>query len=173
MISNLYTNIPFSLPPYIERVKDKLEYKITFNESCIYDHGDIDQWDWNKLIGVKKNFFSPRKNSFMVGWRWNKEKDRLELTNYSHDVNGKAFYNDRGIFYISREELKDPIIVKLDLIKQMLKLTIKSKHFAYGAEFREQLFKNSVGIIGWVIRDWFGGTKLTPHKMTKEFIKIK
>ena len=167
--SVIFKGFHFSWPPYIERVEE-LNYEITFNESCIYDHGDIDQWDWNKLIGVKKNFFSPRKNSFMVGWRWNKEKDRLELTNYSHDENGEVFFNDKGIFYISRSELKDPVVISLEILNyKWVRLVMQSKNHK-----SDDLFQRGIkSYKGWLIRNWYGGTKAAPHKITINYNKIK
>ncbi len=172
MISKVFKGFHFSWPPYIERV-ESLNYEITFNESCIYDHGDIDQWDWNKLIGVKKNFFSPRKNSFMVGWRWNKEKDRLELTSYSHYETGKANYNDRGIFYINRKELKDSINIKITLLNKWIRLEISSKHYKIDELVRVTIEDKNSFNKGWLIKNWFGGTKSAPHKITINYKKIK
>lgn len=170
MISTVFKGFHFSWPPYIERVEE-LNYEITFNESCIYDHGDIDQWDWNKLIGVKKNFFSPRKNSFMVGWRWNLEKDRLELTLYKHDKDGKATYDDKGIFYISRKELKDPIYIDFRFNQSEILFSINSKNY----NMSDQHISTTAAFFnkGWLIKNWFGGTKTAPHKITINYKKIK
>lgn len=143
-----------------------MEYEITFDESCIYDHGDNDQWDWNKLIGVKSCYFNPQKDSLMVGWRWNTIKDRLELTYYYHDNEEKAWFNDRGVFFINKAELKDSLIITMQLGISITELTIESRNFKYTTAF-----KSPIGETGWLIRDWFGGQKAAPHTMIKEIKK--
>jgi hypothetical protein len=167
MVSTIRKGKQRSRPLYLKRIRDKFEYEITFNESCIYAHGDNDQWDWNKLIGVKKHYFSPQKDSFMIGWRWNDKKERLELTWYMHDSAGKATFNERGVFYINKQELKDPISISMVIDSDGVDLIMKSINFTYWT-----VLDASVGRKGWLIRDWFGGQKCAPHSMTKEYRKI-
>ena len=168
MVSIIFKGLHASFPPYFKRVKKEMKYEITFNESCVYDHGDIDQFDWNKLIGIKKHFFSPRKNSFMIGWRWNTTRDRLELTPYYHDEAGKAHYNDRGIFYISKEEFNNPVTVSFHMdASGTFNYSIRSINYSY----LNELQLDGLGQKWWLIKNWFGGQKTAPHKVTIDFKK--
>ena len=67
-----------------KRIKGDLTYRVRFNDSARYEHGDLDQYDWNKLFGVKKRFFSPMQNSIMKGWRYNVKTKLIEIVDYSH-----------------------------------------------------------------------------------------
>lgn len=159
-----YKYIPPSFPLQLKQVGSVLKVKVTFNESCIYNYGEINQWDWNKLVGIKKSLFFPKKNSFMIGWRWNSDKDRLELTPYYHDGEGNNHFNDRGVFYVSREELKDPITIKIDTSGFNTSFSLNSRNYSY--------YSTSPCYIeggGWLINPWWGGTKLPPHKSTIDF----
>lgn len=85
---------------------------VSFNETAIYNFpeldklgfyaqnkhklGETDQLDWNKLFGIKKRFFRPRQNSFMKAWRWNLDKECIEITDYVH-VDGETFFGDEII----------------------------------------------------------------------------
>ena len=66
---------------------------VRFNESAIYNHGDSDQLDWNKLIGIKKRFFKPMQDSTMIAWRYNVKTGRVEITSYKHE-NGVRYISD-------------------------------------------------------------------------------
>lgn len=67
-----------------KRVKGNLCYRFKFDESARYNHKDHDQKDWNKLIGVKRKFFKPMYDSVMLAWRYDIEKDVIQLTDYYH-----------------------------------------------------------------------------------------
>ena len=55
-------------------------YKGTFYSGAKYDHGDIDQLDINKLFGI--SYGMHHKNSARFGWRWDLEKQMIEILAY-------------------------------------------------------------------------------------------
>ena len=73
--------------------KKSLVGRVVFNESCVYENSCQDSW--NKLIGLKKKFFSPRDTSVMIGWRI--YKNRLELCAYYHINNGSEYLKSKGL----------------------------------------------------------------------------
>lgn len=78
----------FKFPKYC---RNGVAYMVAFNETAIYNHGDKDQLDWNKLFGTKKKFFRPKQDSSMKAWRWNLEKECVEITDYIH-IDGETFF---------------------------------------------------------------------------------
>ncbi len=169
----------FSFLPIIKRV-ERLSYEVTFDKSAMYDLGSFDQFDWNKLIGVKANYFSPRKNSLMVGWRWNITKQCIQLTDYRHDSEGTALYNDNGILDIPLKDISKPFKIEiyegfieeekhgavigicLRIIANNSKTKVERKFFDLPT-----LLKSSKW---WVINSWFGGNRRAPQTIK---IKIK
>lgn len=72
----------FSLPFSIKcSSKQTIEWTVDFTDAT-YDVGMPDQYDWNKLCGIKWNYFQPRKDALMVGWRY--INNRYELCLYVH-----------------------------------------------------------------------------------------
>ena len=67
-----------------------LHWQIILNDNCNYiireKGGSVsrDQFDWNKLCGVFYSLFNTRKEAAMIGWRYNIEKDKIELSPYYH-----------------------------------------------------------------------------------------
>lgn len=63
-----------------------------FDSTCIYDIGEVDQADWNKLwgygfLGVKHQGFEAahRVDSFRFGWRWNPATQLIDVSAYVYD----------------------------------------------------------------------------------------
>lgn len=125
-----------------KRVKSPLKYRVRFLESAIYNHKDNDQYDWNKLFGIKEKFFRPMFNSEMIGWRWNNEKGVVELCDYWH-IEG-----DREIRMIGEVHLYD-----------WIELEVSGNGFETGGK-------------GWLILNWFGGQKKAPHDIKIEMIRL-
>lgn len=76
------------------KIGDTLAYWFRLDESCIYDHGDSDQLDANKLPGFTDCLYESimkikpqHQNSCRIGWRWNLEKECFEAAPYLY-VNG-------------------------------------------------------------------------------------
>ena len=126
----------------------------------IISHSPIkgeDEKDWNKLIGIKKDFFDPHKKSLMVGWR-DTENGR-ELNFYKHDgntIHGEPFT------IISKN---DTINVKFtqDGNLTYICVTVMGKAFAERIDIKR----------GFLINQWFGGTSSAPIDYYTYFRKRK
>ena len=70
---------------------ERVSWRIIFEESCIYDLGDGDQKDWNKLCGLFFNTLNTLDNTVMVGWRYNLKTGRMELNAYYHVDKSREF----------------------------------------------------------------------------------
>lgn len=100
----------------------------------------INKGQWNKLFGLKKRFFSPKKNSVMIAWRH--ENDKLEVAPYIHRD---------GDILILQSVVLDPKILNYFAIKQE-GIYINSKFYDYPLWFKK----------GWYINSWFGGVIPAP-----------
>lgn len=79
----------FSFPPRFKRWKADFFYKQEFTmEDVDYIHEDdedSDQGDWNKLTGLKDYYFQPKRQTLMIGWRWNPTTQECEFNFYRHE----------------------------------------------------------------------------------------
>lgn len=84
MLITIRKGLPVGLPSL--RKTTSIRYRFQFKDFD-YEIG-TDQGDWNKLTGLKSNFFQPLKEAYMVVWRWYEGK--LQLAFY-HNLDGKFF----------------------------------------------------------------------------------
>jgi hypothetical protein len=111
-----------------------MNVKFKFNFNCKYDLGDVDQQDWNKLVGFSRGYH--RKNSVRIVWRWNVEKQKMEIAHY--------WYKD-GVR--SWGDIKEIELGKV--YKEKLEIE-KGKYPKWG----------------YMLWPYFGGNKKAPHDMS-------
>ena len=132
-----------------------------------YERGYIDfsgnQWDWNKLIGIKKRLFSPRKNSVMLGWRWNPIDNCLELCPYWHDENGGAHFDYKPL-QIPKNRLNKGCIIVRFVDTMFSREQIINVH-AYGFNKVWLLPDNAYIGTGWMMAPRFGEQETAQKKM--------
>ncbi|WP_080237864.1 hypothetical protein [Spirosoma rigui] len=138
---------------------------VTFDSSCIYDVGKVDEQDWNKVIGLG---FVGSKNQDItvgtpphqidgarVGWRWNPQRGRIDLGAYVY-VDAK-----RIDFKIAETALNTPtkLTIKIDYNKKMYQIMggqpipfTHNKTFAY-----------KTGL-------YFGGNQPAPHQIRVKIV---
>ena len=74
----------------IYRKPRTLKTTVIFNRDCDYDLVDQDQKDWNKLTGLTYSF-NPLSETVMIGWRYNRDTELIELGGYYHVEKGRHF----------------------------------------------------------------------------------
>ena len=73
----------FELPKLVIINKDKdytMSKTLSFDKSTMYNFGDVDQLDINKLFGFSIGWH--QDNSFRFGWRPNKDLTKMEILSY-------------------------------------------------------------------------------------------
>ena len=81
----------------------ELTYWCKLDKGAIYDHKSNDQYDWNKLPGFTPCTIHHQEDSCRIGWRWNLEKECIELCPYVY-VNGQRLMLDQHILEVQPEE---------------------------------------------------------------------
>jgi len=132
--------------------------RVKFNESAIYNHGNRDQFDWNKLMGINGN---QPGTECRWGWRWNLEKNCLELYPYIR-INNAIHFDDSLI--ISNIALHEWFSLKIEL---------KSDHYVFTAngqikEVWADIAQKYNGTCSFNAL-WFGGTSTTPSNVTVDY----
>jgi len=70
---------------------EKVKITFRFDESAIYNIEGDDMKDWNKLFGFSRGFH--HHNSVRLGWRWNNNTSKIEITKYEY-IDGVRKYYD-------------------------------------------------------------------------------
>ena len=127
-----------------------------FTDFCMYDLGDEDQWDVNKLFGFSIGHHQ-KGSSFRFGWRPILTENLIEIVAYE--------YHD-GF------RMKTMPICRVELNKwhnfTILYNNIVNKSFYY---VNENIFTNKVNLVkksglGYTLGVYFGGNEKAPQDIT-------
>ncbi len=143
-------------------MKKGFQWLIYFDDTCKYNLNSVDQLDWNKACGISLFDFIPNdNNSIRLGWRYNPESDKIELTAYVHDQGPTVFLPDEPFEVDPHKGIRVTIRTYVD--KWVLEVTEieakKTKTFSYTPkEVNTYMFAYENGF-------YFGGNKTAPHDM--------
>ena len=147
----------------------------TLDESCIYDLGNDNQHDWNKLTGLvyKSNdqmgFGYIHKYSCRVVWRWDLDRQMFNLAPYIYEGGERFMFTSD--FYVYPDELFRTAVYDYG---DYWKVIIET-HEDYRV-YREGIYKDSRNLGHYkVLTPYFGGDEVAPHRMVleSEFVTIK
>lgn len=134
-----------------------------FSPNCIYDLGNVNQADINKLYGFSVGLFSGNDyNSARFGWRWSIPKEKIELLAYVY-VNGVRI----------NEWDADTLLASVDTGSETF-----TEIAVLPNQYQFKTVSNCVTIIKYLPRGgsgagynqypYFGGNEVAPHTMTIE-----
>lgn len=130
-----------------------LDYTVNFNSNCIYDLGNVNQLDVNKLIGISYGLH--HTNSARFGW--NAVGKQIELWAYCY-VNKKRIFVSLG---------------KIDTEKDYnLKLTVTDSSYIFSVFSKDSMIghtvinKSATISFGYYLFPYFGGDEVAPHLMS-------
>ncbi|MGB0925526.1 MAG: hypothetical protein ACPGTS_02355 [Minisyncoccia bacterium] len=135
-----------------------LKVEFTFHESCRYDHGNDDQFDWNKLTGITFSI-DPLQETVMLAWRYNVEKGMIELAAYYH-VKGDRRFSDVLATVRIGETASATISVDYKRKQYTVETTVD---FESNLSYRSFSHNRK---LARRIQPWFGGNKPAPQTMT-------
>ena len=143
-------------------------------DSCIYDLGTPDQFDFNKLVGLGWGWFH-HKNSYRIGTRYDVVSKRFELSHYSYNNKKRIFpvmcsvepnQQVRSIMSFSRSS--NTIWNKIIVFEKQDNVVIEKVIYDSGINFD---FTN-VPKWGFVLYPYQGGNCPAQHRM-KHLLDIK
>jgi hypothetical protein len=128
---------------------------VTFDYSALYDLGDNDQHDINKLYGFSDCGNRHHKNSARIGWRPTKDIDKVQLVAYVYN-NGKR---------LTAKHLADVDIFKRT--KTQITLDRNNYYFKVGNNPTVSMPRgcNKKRVTGYRLYPYFGGNKTAPHEV--------
>ena len=133
---------------------NSIHFEAMFDESAIYNLGNEDQLDINKLIGLSEGMESHHKNSVRIGWRWSLDKQTVELLSYCY-INGERSYT-----HICDVNLHERFEGTISIERDCYYVRINSQ------EHREKRLKESTSGIRYLLFPYFGGNQKAPHNIT-------
>ena len=134
---------------------NQLHFEGMFDESAIYDLGNKDQLDINKLIGFSFGLESHHKNSARIGWRWSIEKNKVELFAYYY-LSSERFYE-----HICDVNINQVFSGQISLSDSTINFSIDHYHLEV-----ESSIAVKYGSQKYILHPYFGGNQKAPHNIT-------
>ena len=129
------------------------QFDLTKAKYCFTLLDQDEEQDWNKLVGVKTDYFVSDKNSYMVGYR--SDGDSLQFCHYWND--------DAGEFFFETVPVVDEVItVDFYQVVDSLYIDISGYTKAYYMPGNKTLY---------YVNTWFGGNHTAPSDL--DFIRYK
>lgn len=167
---NRHTSTPFSFKLFSLLKPKEIVFNVEFFNNTKYSFEDIDQKDINKLFGI--GFFPHHHfNSARFGWRYNLEKDKIEILSYTYS-NKK-----RIIPKVNEEEV---VLADLEFnTEYFLKIKIENCSYTYSVYKGTRQIGTMIRVergtrrfMGYFLQPYFGGQKKAPHEMNIKLIRI-
>jgi hypothetical protein len=135
--------------------RDRFQWHVLFLPDCRYSIEGEDMADINKLIGVGY-LPSHHKNSARFGWRYDSDKDKIELFAYCY-VSGVRIYQYMCDISIGS--------------RTRISLTIEDNKYVFEVgNFETSVLHNNKHKFQYLLRPYFGGNKTAPHNITIELL---
>ena len=128
-----------------------LEFTARFDESAVYDLGNGNQDDVNKLFGFSDCNSQHHQNSARFGWNFNTETGQVDIFSY-------VYRNENRIIeYLGSTEINETVLYRL---------RVSDNNFNF--EFKDvslQVERGSQCNIGlyYLLYPYFGGNETAPH----------
>lgn len=159
---------------YNSDVSMRSEWVLT--QSCVYNLGDVDQCDWNKLTGWSWAV-SNKKKSVMLAWRYDTELEAFRLAPYWHEDGSTNWATAPCGGYSDANNPAMPNIVaqvgetiSVEIRQRTNGLVSLTVDTGQGRMYWERIFSD-LPKTHREIRPWFGGNEDAPHDMQILFRK--
>lgn len=144
---------------------DHLDFKATFDETCVYDLQSKDQNDINKLYGFSDCNCDHLKNSARFGWRWVAAKNKIEVLAYIHKDGKQILFDDDKNISMGYAELGQEGSYSIYIVGD-------SYNFNYNGNLKVFKYRgcSQQRTAHYMLYPFFGGDRAAPHQIN---IRIK
>lgn len=130
-----------------------------FTDSCKYELDKGDQLDWNKLFGISFGLFGIHKNSVRFVWRYNPDKDIINIGAYWY-VNGIRDYYSLVDIPFNKE-----YTFKITILGNQVIFTVLDEFIAIG-KFALNVFDDkTISKNKYKCGIYFGGNRRAPQRI--------
>jgi hypothetical protein len=138
--------------------KRTLRFRVRFSPTCIYDLGNNNQWDINKLYGLSQGYH--QTDSARFGWRWLLAEQKIEVLSYCY-VGGVRRPAQR-ICLLDPGQVAAFKLTVQDTVYTFQYLSTTGKLLA---EVREPRKHAGLESTNYKLFPYFGGDEVAPHTM--------
>ena len=149
--------------------KKSIRFRCKFDESCLYDLGNTDNFDINKLYGFSTTYFH-QKQSGRVGWRCI-DKKNIQLLSYSYNDSNRSLEDSELLGEVKPNELFE------------CKITDYEDHYLYEKKKKKngrfQITSHAIDkkqkdwfLFHYILFPYFGGNNPAIHDMKIYLKKI-
>jgi hypothetical protein len=139
------------------------DYELVLDPTAIYELGNVDQLDWNKLPGLSDcGEIDLSRDGAMFGWRWRPELGVLEVT---------AYANNAGV-HLTTDVLFTLDVAALDA-REPIRYRVWREPSAYRFDARgvtatlpRRCIAAPLDPGAWAGAFYFGGTSVAPHAIS-------
>jgi len=154
-------------PPCIKRKVKRIEWVVRFTESCRYTLDNGDQDDWNKGGGVSFDLLTNHTDSAMWAWRWNPERQVIQLSTYCH-VDGGVL---KARTALGPDQTSPEVVAEVE-IGQTVDISLRIEHDRYAFTFETAEGTSNYWTphnhdkkLARTIGAWFGGNRQAPQRI--------
>lgn len=135
--------------------KNQLKFYAKFSADCLYDLGNSNNHDINKLYGLTWGLFND-KNSFRIGWNCSAQNGKIQLYAYIHR-NGVRSWESIGEVDVEQEF---EVYVEFDRTGNIILVSNSEGYVGF-------INYNFNGVVKYGYYNWpyFGGDEVAPHTM--------
>jgi|TARA_R110000868_G_scaffold255072_1_gene511621 hypothetical protein len=152
----------FHFGPHIQ--KTFLQHSVMFDKTAMYYHGDIDQYDINKLFGISYGLH--HTNSVRFGWRSvGHYSSKIEILAYCY-VDGKRVIEDSDNLFIAIVDIGKFYTYRINVCDNDFTLTIFHNDQVVG---RKEIQHRGIPSWGYKLYPYFGGNRKAPHDINIYF----
>jgi hypothetical protein len=139
--------------------KRTLRFRVNFSPQCIYDLGNVNQWDINKLCGLSQG---PHQiDSARFGWRWLLAEKKIEVLSYCYVASVRV--PAQRICLLDPRQVAAFKLVVQDNVYIFQYLSSKG---AVLSEVRQSRQRSRLESTTYKLFPYFGGDEVAPHTMT-------
>lgn len=146
-----------------------LSFSVTMEENCLYNLGNENNKDINKVYGVTWGL-DPLNNSFLIGWNCFKQNGLTQFFHYSnnHFLRNPAPSEPHDKTLLFEAPVKTTQRFSLFIDRPNNKVHVGSENVIVSVPYNF----NNVPIWGYYNRPYFGGNQVAQHDMNLEIIHI-
>jgi hypothetical protein len=146
----------FHFGPHIQ--KKFLQYDVMFDKSAMYYHGDIDQYDINKLFGLSYGFH--HKNSVRFGWRSvGHYASKIEILAYCY-IDGVRVKEENDNLFIGIVDIDRFYTYRINVSENSFTFNIFNEGQVLG---NKEITHKGLPFWGYNLYPYFGGNRKAPH----------
>lgn len=134
-------------------------WRVAFGQGTDYNLRNADQEDWNKLCGRTFDLFIRDAYATMIGWRYNRSTEKIELIGYFNE--DSDFFLAGPIVEVDQCETVD-LTMTIDFEAKIYAWTVTKEDSTY----QQFLFSfNHNFKTSYEVNTYFGGNRTAPNDM--------